>query len=94
MGYMRIKCHYCGGSWEVYGRSVTNGDYARTCPHCFKAIERQTWEKQIVPAFHALDDANRELVKDSSGYNTPLFEVSYEADSVFRNGYENCPNLN
>ena len=41
-----------------------------------------------------LDDANRELVKDSSGYHTPLFEVSYEADSVFRNGYENCPNLN
>ena len=37
-----------------------------------------------------LDDANRELVKDSSGYHTPL----YEADSVFRNGYENCPNLN
>ena len=73
MGYMRIKCHYCGGTWEVYGRSVTNGDYARTCPHCFKA--------------------NRELVKDSSGYHTPLFEVSYEADSVFRNGYENCPNL-
>lgn len=31
---------------------------------------------------------------DSSGYHTPLFEVSYEADSVFRNGYENCPNLN
>ena len=38
--------------------------------------------------------ANRELVKDSSGYHTPLFEVSYETDSVFRNGYENCPNLN
>ena len=59
MGYMRIKCHYCGGTWEVYGRSVTNGDYAGTCPHCFKVIERQTWEKQIIPAFHALDDANR-----------------------------------
>ena len=63
MGYMRIKCHYCGGTWEVYARSVTNGDFARTCPHCFKGIERQTWEKQIIPAFHALDDANRELVK-------------------------------
>lgn len=101
MGYMRIKCHYCGGTWEVYGRSVTgvssptiiSGDCPRTCPHCFKAIEKQTWDKQIIPAFLALDDANRELVKDSSGYHTPLFEVNYEADSVFRNGYENCPNL-
>ena len=100
MGYMCIKCHYCGGTWEVYGRSITgvsgatiSGNYARTCPHCFKAIEKQTWDKQIIPAFLAMSDANRELVKDSSGYHTPLFEVSYEADSVFRNGYENCPNL-
>ena len=40
-----------------------------------------------------LDDANRELVKDSSGYHTPLFEVSYETDSVSRNGYVDLPNL-
>lgn len=40
-----------------------------------------------------LDDANRELVKDSSGYHIPLFEVSYETDSVSRNGYEDLPNL-
>lgn len=81
---------------QGYGYPVQPGEavsYPRTCPHCFKAIERQTWEKQIIPAFLALDDANRELVKDSSGYHTPLFEVSYEADSVFRNGYEDCPNL-
>ena len=90
MGYMRIKCHYCGGTWEVYPKTITEG---RTCPHCSKSIEKQTWDKQIIPAFLALDDANRELVKDSSGYHTPLFEVSYEADSVFRNGYEDCPNL-
>lgn len=25
--------------------------------------------------------------------DTPLFEVSYEADTVFRNGYEPCPNI-
>lgn len=100
MGYMRIKCHYCGGTWEVYGRSITgvsgvtiSGNYPRTCPHCFKAIEKQTWDKQIIPAFLALDDANRELVKDSSGYHTPLFEVSYEADTVFRNVYGSCPNI-
>ena len=81
-------------SWAICVSSATiSGNYARTCPHCFKAIEKQTWDKQIIPAFLAMSDANRELVKDSSGYHTPLFEVSYEADSVFRNGYENCPNL-
>lgn len=83
MGYVRIKCHNCGGVWEAYPQIATGGDYGRTCPRCFKAIERQTWEKQVIPAFHALDDANRELVKDHTGYNLPLFEVSYEADSIF-----------
>ena len=94
MGYMKIKCHSCGATWEVYARNVTNVEYARTCPHCFKGIEKQTWEKQIISAFHALDDANRELIKDNTGYNAPLFEVSYEADTVSRNDYENHLNIN
>lgn len=93
MGYLKIHCHYCGGTWEAYKRNIVSRDNAHTCPHCFKSIDGQTWEKQIIPAFHTLDDANRELIKDHTGYHTPLFEVSYEADSVFRNGYENCPNL-
>lgn len=94
MGYLKIRCHYCGGTWEAYRQMIDSGDYASTCPHCFKSIERQTWEKQIVPAFHALDDANRELLKDYTGYHVPLFEVSYKADTVSKNGYENCLNIN
>lgn len=82
MGYMKITCHHCGGKWEVYPQTINGG---RTCPHCSKTIDRQTWEKQVVPAFHALDDANRELVKDHTGYHTTLFEISYKADSVFQN---------
>ena len=25
MGYLRIKCHYCGGIWEVYSRDIRYG---------------------------------------------------------------------
>ena len=60
-------------------------DAARACPHCFKSIDSQTWERQVVPAFHALDDANRELFKDTTGYRVPLFEVDYIADTIFAN---------
>lgn len=82
MGYMRIKCHYCGGTWEVYGNTVNEG---RTCPHCSKSIEKQTWEEQIISAFRALNAANSELMADHVSRHAPLFEVSYEADTVFRN---------
>lgn len=84
MGYIKIHCHYCGGTWEVY-KKLLDVDAARACPHCFKSIDSQTWKRQVVPAFHALDDANRELFKDTTGYRVPLFEVDYIADTIFAN---------
>lgn len=84
MGFLKIHCHYCGGGWEVY-KKLLGVDAARQCPHCFQSIDGQTWEKQVVPAFHALDDANREIYKDSTGNRVPLFEVDYLADTIFEN---------
>ena len=88
MGVMKINCGYCSGSWEVYSRDMKY-DKARTCPHCLQHIERQTWEKQILPAFGMLDDVNRELFKDHTGYHKPLFSVSYEPDLVFKYAEQN-----
>lgn len=76
MGYLKIHCDRCGGAWEVYAHQVKD-ERANQCPHCFWEIDRQTWERQIVPAFCALDDANRELAKDSIGYHAPFFWVEY-----------------
>ena len=86
MGYLRIKCYYCGGTWEVYHRDLhSRYKKARECPHCFQKIDEQTWDNQIFPAYNALDDANRELFKDHLGYHVPLFEVSYESNTIFKN---------
>ena len=60
MGYLRIKCHYCGGIWEVYRRDIRYGK-ARECPHCSHAIDAQTRNKQIIHAYCAMYDANLEL---------------------------------
>ena len=86
MGYLRIKCYYCGGTWEVYHRDLhSRYKKARECPHCFQKIDEQTWDRQIFPAYNALDDANRELFKDHLGHHVPLFEVSYESNTIFKN---------
>lgn len=85
MGYLRIHCDYCGGTWDVYGHSNFHDRAARTCPHCQQRIDGQTWERQIVPAFGGMMDANRELMKDHSGYHSPLFTVDYIADHYFPN---------
>ena len=76
MGYLKIHCDRCGGSWEVYAHQLKD-DRANQCPHCFVEIDRQTWNRQIIPAFGAQDDANRELLKDHTGYRMPLCWVEY-----------------
>lgn len=80
MVYLRIHCAACGGVWEVYHRDNWNNDKARQCPHCSAEIDRQTWEKQILPAFGAVHDANAELFKDHKGNDKPLFYVDVIAD--------------
>lgn len=83
MGYMKIHCNYCGGSWEVYGRDDWNEKKHRTCPHCFSSIDGQDWHNSILPAFGAMMDANKELIKTHTGYNAPLFTVDYVEDFFF-----------
>ena len=81
MGFLRIHCGNCGGTWEVYGRD--NWKYAKNkvCPHCFANIDGQDWEKAVVPAFGEMLDLNRTLKNTATGYNAPLFAVDYIADS-------------
>ena len=83
MGFLRIHCNYCGGTWDVYGRDDWKNNRSRTCPHCQSKIDGQDWEKQIVPAFGAMLDANRELMKTHTGYHSPFFTVDYIEDHYF-----------
>lgn len=79
MGYIKIHCAECRRRWAVYARDDWKADAARTCPHCGAQIDPQTWEKQVLPAFGMMGDANRELFKDHTGYHAPLFRVDYIA---------------
>ena len=83
MAYMKIHCNYCGGTWEIYHRDNWHDDKARQCPHGESKIDRQLWEKEILPAFGAAHDANAELFKDHVGFHRPLFTVDFVADHIF-----------
>ena len=94
MAYMRIHCEMCGGTWEVYQRDDWKDDRARQCPHCFREIDRQIWDKEILPAFGAASDANAELFKNSTGYYKPIFTVDFMADRLYqekRTSNDSCP---
>lgn len=84
MGHLICKCDNCGTNWTIYHRDSKNRT-AKTCPMCGESIDGQTWEKQILPAFGAMEDANRELYKDHVGYHGTLFTVGYEPDVIYPN---------
>lgn len=86
MVYLQIHCAACGGEWNVYRRDDFNNDKTRQCPHCFAEIDRQTWEKEVLPAFGAVHDANAELFKDHTGNDKPLFCFDVIADRHYQNG--------
>ena len=81
MGQIKVHCESCGGDWIVYHRSVRRDKPSRTCPGCGKSIDPETWERKILKAVEALDDANAELVRDRGS----LFTVSYIPDVFFEN---------
>lgn len=84
MGYLKIKCGCCGGTWEVY-RKLREYDAARTCPHCDKRIAGDTWREKVLPAYNAMFDANIALGQDHVNYHTADFEVSYIPNGTYTN---------
>ena len=84
MAYLQIHCVYCGGKWDVYKRDIKN-ERARQCPHCFQEIDRQSWEKEVIPAFGMVEDANAELYKDHCDRKA-LFYFDVVANHIFANG--------
>jgi hypothetical protein len=85
MGFLRIHCDYCGGTWDVYNNNSARDKTARTCPHCQQKVNGFTWEKQILPAFTAMAACNKRLMLNHADQHTPLFTVDYVEDIVFPN---------
>ena len=83
MGYLKIYCDSCGGVWHVYHRGIHEST-ARQCPHCYAKIDRQTWERQVLPAFGEMVDTERELFKDHANH-APLFCIDFVSDSLYLN---------
>lgn len=75
MGYLQIICDHCRKHWDVYNRNM-NEESARICPRCMRSVDEQTWNRFVLPAFGMMDDAGRELMKDSLNHS-PLFRVDY-----------------
>lgn len=81
MGVLVVHCCKCGKDYQIY-KAMSRHEYANICPFCFSELPRREWERIVLTAFEELEDANRELIKEHTGYNDiPLFQVGYIPDA-------------
>ena len=84
MGVLKVQCYKCGSRYQVNAGMIKHTE-ANMCPYCYAELPRDTWERIVIPAFGELEDANRELIKEHSGYvDTPLFQICYAPSKAFR----------
>lgn len=83
MGYIRIHCGYCGGTWEVYRRQMDISN-ARICPHCDSRIDSDTWASKIMPAVEKMNKVNLDLIDHHLKNHSAGYEVDYIADGYFQ----------
>ena len=88
--YMRIRCDYCGGKWEIYGHGHRD-DGARRCPHCGAKIPRELWEQHVLPAYDAAASANDALYQDHVYNHSPLFQIDFIPDNIFAKRWKEAP---
>ncbi len=89
MGTMKIRCDYCGGSWEVYSRD--RGERVRICPHCGEKIPIEFWEGRVLPAYETFEKVNDDLYSDHVNKHYPLFQIEYAPDNIFVSRWKEAP---
>lgn len=80
MGYLVIRCDYCGMKWDVYrNRDEKHG---HKCPHCGQSVRAETMN-QAFKALQAMEDVNLSALTDHVNNHTTLFMFDFVSDHIF-----------
>lgn len=74
MEYLKIKCHRCGNSFNVYHRNISSKE-KMYCPHCLVAMDQRQWER-LVDVYAQLAEINTNFRKHHEDRGEPLFQAS------------------
>ncbi len=85
MGYLKIHCRNCRGSFEMYWDDIETKDKAR-CPHCLTVMDAKQWEK-LVNAYFTLEEVNKGLKTRHTEHREPLMQAEYKTHYVHPKAY-------
>ena len=78
MGFLKVKCYHCKGTYRLYGDMIHHPS-ANICPFCRAEIRRSVSERCVIPPWAGMEDANRDLQQEYTGYSdAQLFQIEYQ----------------
>lgn len=74
MEYLKIKCHRCGNSFDIYNSAISKQERAPHCPHCLVSMNQRQWEK-LIYAYFVFSEVNKDFRKCHEDRGEPLFQA-------------------
>ena len=88
MGYLKITCHNCGGTFELYNHTMNHEDRPPRCPHCLAKMTDKQWER-LVDAYFTFEEVNKNFRSKHKERGEKLFQAEFRtyyvgADDIVR----------
>ena len=80
MGYLKIHCHNCNGTFELYWDDIENKENVR-CSHCLATMDKRQWDK-LVNAYFTIEEVNKGLRNRYEMHEEPLFQAEYKTHYI------------
>lgn len=82
MEYLKIKCHRCGNTFDIYNSTINKQESAPHCPHCLVSMDRRQWER-LIDAYLVFSEVNKNFRKYHEDRGEPLFQVQLFAEEKY-----------
>lgn len=74
MEYLKIKCHRCGNTFDIYNSTINKQEKTPHCPHCLVSMDQRQWER-LVDAYLVFSEVNKNFRKYYEDRGEPLFQA-------------------
>lgn len=77
MGYLKITCYNCEGTFELYQHTMNHEEKPPRCPHCLARMTDRQWER-LVNAYFTFEEVDKNFRTSHEERGTKLFQAEFK----------------
>lgn len=82
MEYLKIECHRCENSFDIYNSIINKQESPPHCPHCLVNMDQRQWER-LIDAYLAFSEVNKNFRKYHEDRGEPLFQAQIYTEEKY-----------